>query len=330
MKTPAKTHPAWASYVLYAAGLYNLLWGAWVVLRPADLFILTDAPIPLYESIWQCVGMIVGVYGIGYAVAGTDPFRHCPIVLVGFLGKTFGPIGMVFHFATVPADAPGRFPVSWLWVNVTNDLIWWFPFAAILYLAFKAWNQPQDALGDSTDFLQVNSEFKSQHGTSIDSLSRAGNVLVIFLRHSGCTFCREALHDLREKRQAIESDGCTLALVHMGDESNAEYFASYGLEDVHRISDPGCRLYQAYELDRGRISQLFGPSVWWRGFLAAIIHRHGVGSLGGDGFQMPGAFLVRDGSIVRAFRHETAASKPDYCEISSSSSEAFAKDSSAA
>ena len=38
---------------------------------------------PRYPQIWQCVGMIVGVYGVGYLVAASDPLRHWPIVLVG-------------------------------------------------------------------------------------------------------------------------------------------------------------------------------------------------------------------------------------------------------
>ncbi|MEO1615195.1 MAG: SelL-related redox protein [Planctomycetota bacterium] len=322
MKPPENSPPAWASYVLYAAGLYNLLWGAWVVLRPNDLFLLTETPLPLYISIWQCVGMIVGVYGIGYAVAGRHPFRHWPIVLVGFLGKTFGPIGMVFHFLTVPADAPGRLPVSWAWVNLTNDLVWWFPFAAILYLSFKHWNAPtvDSAEKDDASVSAVNERFLSQHGESIASLSRQANTLVVFLRHSGCTFCREALEDLRQCRASIESSGTQVVLVHMGDESDAGFFDAYGLSNVHRISDPGCELYRAYELGRGRIGQLFGLPVWWRGFRAAILDRHGVGKLGGDGFQMPGTFLVRNNEVIKAYRHENAASRPDYCAVSNVSS----------
>ena len=39
--------------------------------------------------------MIVGVYGVGYATAALDPSRHWPVVLVGLLGKIFGPIGFL-------------------------------------------------------------------------------------------------------------------------------------------------------------------------------------------------------------------------------------------
>ena len=122
--------------VLLAAAAYNLLWGAWVVARPHDIFDWTGIDRPIYPGIWQCVGMVVGVYGIGYAIAAFNPLQHWPIVLVGFLGKLFGPIGMVLNFAS-PEDTPGRLPAGWLWLNLTNDLLWLLPFALILLAAYR-------------------------------------------------------------------------------------------------------------------------------------------------------------------------------------------------
>ena len=114
------------SWTLIAAGIYNLTWGAGVVLAPAFFFRLADLPEPTYLSIWQCVGMIVGVYGVGYLAAARDPLRHWPIVLVGLLGKVFGPVG--FLMAASRDELPWRFG----WTIITNDLIWIAPFALIL------------------------------------------------------------------------------------------------------------------------------------------------------------------------------------------------------
>jgi small multidrug resistance pump len=75
--------------------------------------------------------MIVGVYGIGYTIAARDPLRHWPIVLVGLLGKVFGPVG------AVEGALAGRLPWSILWTNLTNDLIWVVPFGLILYRAWR-------------------------------------------------------------------------------------------------------------------------------------------------------------------------------------------------
>ena len=312
--TRDQTFPAWMKFILLAAAFYNLAWGSWVIFRPNDMFNWTGIPRPLYPGIWQCVGMIVGVYGIGYAVAAFNPIKHWPIVLVGFLGKTLGPIGMLQNVLIVPPGTPGRLPASWLWLNLTNDVIWWIPFGAILYTAFQRANEPTNS--QTLGVAKANRSVISQHGESLSTLSGKSNVLVVLLRHSGCTFCREALADIAARRTEIESEA-TIALVHMGEknESTQAYFDRYGLGDVHRFSDPECQLYRAYELGRGKLSQLFGPSIWWRGFQAGIISRHAIGKLGGDGFQLAGTFLIRDDRIIKSFRHLTAADRPDYCKI---------------
>ena len=111
---------------LLAAAIYNVLWGTWVILFPQAIFDLTQIPAMKYPQIWQCVGMIVGVYGLGYGIAAVDPDRHWPITLVGFLGKIFGPIGFLF------AVLQGDFPILFVFTLITNDFIWWIPFYKIL------------------------------------------------------------------------------------------------------------------------------------------------------------------------------------------------------
>ena len=59
----------WMRITLVLAGLYNLLWGGLVVAFPTLWFEFLDLSAPLYPAIWQCVGMVVGVYGIGYLIA---------------------------------------------------------------------------------------------------------------------------------------------------------------------------------------------------------------------------------------------------------------------
>ena len=126
------TASRWMRNVLVMAGVYNLIWGALIILFPDMLFRWAGMELPRYPQIWQCVGMIVGVYGIGYLAAATDPYRHWPIVLVGLLGKVLGPIGFL------SAALSGALPWSWGVTIITNDLIWWAPFGIILYGAFRA------------------------------------------------------------------------------------------------------------------------------------------------------------------------------------------------
>lgn len=121
-----KTQTRWMAAVLWLAAAYNVAWGVWIVARPTDLFRLLGMAPPNYPEIWQCVGMIVGVYGVGYACAALALTRHWPIVLVGLLGKLLGPAGFV------SAALRGALPWRFGWIDVTNDVIWWVPFAWIL------------------------------------------------------------------------------------------------------------------------------------------------------------------------------------------------------
>jgi len=299
---------------LTLAGAYNLLWGAFVVLLPGAAFAALGMDSPRYPAIWQCVGMIVGVYGAGYLVAARAPLRHWPIVLVGFLGKIFGPIGFV------QAAWTGQLPWELGFTIITNDLIWWVPFGVILWRAFDHANE-QWAGGRATgaSFEEAIENAATQQGESLAGLARRAPTLIVFLRHAGCTFCREAMADLARLRPEIERRGVRIAIVHQSPEEpyTRAFFERYGLADVARISDPNRRLYHAFDLKRGSLRELFGLKTWLRGAIAAVLKGRRVGALRGDGFQMPGTFLLHQGSILKAHRHRSAADRPDYAAIAS-------------
>lgn len=118
----------WASFVLFLAALYNLMWGAIAIMAPREMLAFLGVSGHPRVEFWQCIGMFVAVYGVGYWLASADPVRHWPIVLVGLIGKVLGPVGAVF--STLSGGLPGSF----LWVIVINDLVWWGPFAWILWM----------------------------------------------------------------------------------------------------------------------------------------------------------------------------------------------------
>lgn len=300
-----RPHPAprWARAWLRAAGVYNLAWGALVILAPGLLFRVLDMPAPNYPWLWQCIGMLVGAYGVGYLLAARDPIVHWPIVAVGLLGKVLGPLGFAW------TAARGEIPVTFGLTILTNDLVWWPAFAGILWLAARAASAPLDSA--AVDFDQALDRVLDLEGRSLRAVSSARPTVVLFIRHSGCTFCREALADLSRKRAALAEARTGIAVVGMSDPGTLRRLAEqFGLTNAAWFSDPERTLYRAFELRRGGFWQLFGPSVWIRG-IAATLRGHVVGRLDGDGFQMPGAFLVHAGRIVRAYRHETAADRPD-------------------
>jgi peroxiredoxin len=309
MSQPVAT-PQWMKSVLLAAGIYNLAWGAFAVIFPNAIFTWLGMDLPNYPQLWQCIGMIVGVYGLGYIIAAFDPVKHWPIILVGFLGKVFGPLGMAQALWT------GQLPWGFALNCLTNDLIWWVPFALILRHAWLAFSN-DEGHGALPDEATLIAEAKTTEGTSLRQLSQARPTLVVFLRHSGCTFCREAMADIAARREQIEKNGMAIALVHMGRPEEFSRFArSYGLESVPAFPDPERRLYRGLGLRRGTIAQLLGLQVWIRG-ARAFFSGHRVGLLAGDGAQMPGAFVIRDGVVIKRFHHKSAADRPDYVEFCS-------------
>ena len=304
-RSQAKIPEPWMGPVLRAAGIYNLLWGAAVVLLPRPTLWLAgfDSEQVAYPQLWQCIGMIVGVYGVGYWTAARDAYRHWPVVLVGFLGKTFGPIG------AVQGIVEGSLPVRILWTNLFNDLIWWIPFLLILIGAARA-EQTRRALA------LPEGEPREAGGRTFAELTGEGRWLAVFLRHAGCTFCREALADVAAAREQLRREGVEPVFIHMGEDADrAEaMFARYGLSDSPAFADPGGVLYRRFGLGVGGAAEMFGPGVWGRG-VRAFLEGHGVGKLEGNGFQMPGVFLIEDGRVVAARRAETAGDRPDYAAM---------------
>lgn len=133
--SPPVSGALWMKRCLLIAAVYNVAFGIWAISLPSMAFDLVGMARPNYPELWQCIGMIVGVYGLGYGIAAMDPMRHWPIVLVGFLGKIFGPIGFV------QALVKGSLPLAFGGILITNDLIWWIPFGAILSQALRT-SQP--------------------------------------------------------------------------------------------------------------------------------------------------------------------------------------------
>ena len=131
--------------VFTAAGLYNILWGLWSVADPQWLFRLAGMPLANHPAVFACLGMVIGLYGILYLDVARVPERGRLVAAVGLAGKILGPIGMFWLIAT------GVWPPSAAVLCVTNDFIWWFPFALYLHdssrgqiLVFAPKTSPED------------------------------------------------------------------------------------------------------------------------------------------------------------------------------------------
>jgi peroxiredoxin len=302
----------WIRITLILAAVYNLAWGTWVILRPGDLFHWLQIESPNYPLIWQGLGMVVGVYGIGYAFASFDPVRYWPIVLVGLIGKILGPIGFIISYWN------GNVAWPFFWQILFNDMIWWVPFAAILYFVLRETSAPRSSgkTSSSNPDKDPADSIESQLGQTINQISERSPLMLVFLRHGGCTFCRQTLADLQDARDEILEMGVEVALVHMGSPMEGTMMLSkYELDFFHRFSDPECRLYRRFGFERGRFGQLFSPKIIWRGIWAGIFGGHGIGKPQGDSFQLPGVVVFYHRKSILALPAEDASERYNYLEI---------------
>jgi hypothetical protein len=121
--------------VFVAAGIYNIAWGIFSAVNPQWLFRYGRMPLDNHPQIFACLGMVIGLYGILYLEIARRPERGWLLAAVGLAGKVLGPIGLVRLIWT------GEWPAATIVLSVTNDFIWWLPFALYLYDAWPQFRQ---------------------------------------------------------------------------------------------------------------------------------------------------------------------------------------------
>ena len=138
-----------------------------------------------------------------------------------------------------------------------------------------------------------------------------GTLVLVFLRHFGCTFCREQVAALRRDYAKFEEQGVEIVCVAQGDAKTGKAFSLFfGLPFPLLLCGDDLAVFRAYGLGRGTAGQLFGWRSWTHGALATL-RGHLLGRLVGDGFQMPGAFVIDvQGTVRFAYRHKDAADNP--------------------
>lgn len=112
--------------ILRIAAMVNILFGIYAVLFPHHYFEWCGMDTPNYPQLWQCLGMVSAILGIGFWLVSFDPLKHWPLVLIGLLYKIFSTLAFLLSIGQ------GLFPWKFGTVLLVNDIIWWIPFGYIL------------------------------------------------------------------------------------------------------------------------------------------------------------------------------------------------------
>ncbi len=305
----------WMQYLLLAAGLYNIVWGGIAFVRP-DYF-LEQLHMHFANDHWisKAIGMLEIIFGIAYIIASRKPFKHWLIIFIGFVVKFVVSAGYLYYaYAEL-------IPQQLIAMVMANDMVWLLPFGMILYQTFEHYQSTREleAYDMNPRKLKSLGNIYTNQGKSLQEHTDASPTMLVFLRHFGCPFCREMLTEIKHNRAQIEREGAKIVLVHLVDDAKAEEITrSFGLQDLPRISDPDRRIYKAFGLSRGSVSQLFGFNVMVRGMMHAFLKLNPPRPFIGDGFQMPGIFVIHKGMVIHTFKHTSLADRPDYIELARS------------
>ena len=176
----------------------------------------------------------------------------------------------------------------------------------------------QCAIESKGDLAELLASIRTESGSSLLAITEESPVLLVFLRHFGCSFCRMTIAQISDLKEDLRARGIRPVFVHLGTSEIAKaHFDFYKLSEVERIHDPQASIYRSDVFGLGQQSpwwQLANPFVWF-GWLRGTIFRFGIGKIQGDGSQMPGVFFLKGPKIVRKFIYRNISDQPKWLKL---------------
>jgi peroxiredoxin len=135
-------------------------------------------------------------------------------------------------------------------------------------------------------------------------------LVVAFMRHFGCPFCREHLIQLgRSYEELRAAGGDVIAVFQYRAEPTMSFCRSRGVP-FECLGDPTRAGYKAVGLERGERKEYMGLKIYRHWIRAAKVGAY-VGKPQGDIAQRPGTFVVdRGGEVVFAHYNRTSPDNP--------------------
>lgn len=165
--------------VMLVASAYHVVLGAWVVTLPVTFSGWIGLQRPAYPELWQYVGIILGVVGVGFGAAAFDPIRRWPFVLVGWVATLIGGLGLGILLLN------GSITPKVGLILLACELIWWIPFGLIFGAALRRAVTRSYKRAEALPLREALSTYFLANGKSLAETSRAQPVLLCFLRHFG-------------------------------------------------------------------------------------------------------------------------------------------------
>ena len=140
-------------------------------------------------------------------------------------------------------------------------------------------------------------------------------IVLVFLRHFGCMFCRDHATQLRRHYDEFLGRGYQVVAIGQGTPARSEKFRTDYDLPFSVLGDRSLDSYRLYGLTTGSLGGFLQPKAYKAG-MQAILRGNFPGKPDGDVNQNPGAFLIdRSGRILRAHVGQHAGDFPTAREI---------------
>lgn len=289
---------------LKTLALLNFLVGPGLVLFPQESLSILTFTQTTPSFFIQFIGLVSLAFGLGLIIAAQDTVRHWAILFISLV------VNVLFFLLSLKAAWLGEMGINGL---LSIGVFLFIGNIVFVYILLDAFNQNTREESAPKQFNDLIKYVRTNDGHTLLELSEKEDVLLIFIRHFGCTFCRETVSEIAKLESALKGKKLKPVFVHMSDPGHAdEFFSRYFDHPVVHVSDPSRVLYMSLGLKRGTLMQLFGPRIVVRGFWAGFLKGHGLGGFEGDILQLGGYFVLSKGRIV--FEHKTRGAA-DFFEL---------------
>ena len=119
----------WMTVLLRFAGVFNLLAGAGMICLYHEGFRMLGVEKPELALPVQVMGILVGLFGVGYLLVAANPVENRNILLLGFWSKALSSLAALWY---VTPWAAHPLPLWFAGVVFFADMIYLPPFYVIL------------------------------------------------------------------------------------------------------------------------------------------------------------------------------------------------------
>ena len=120
------TLSSWMARLLWFVGGYNLVAGVGMLCFYHEGYKLLGLEKPQLNLPIQLVGVLVGLFGIGYWMVAANPVANRNILLLGWWSKALGSVLGIYYVCV------GKLPPLFLALLFVSDIVYLPPFYLIL------------------------------------------------------------------------------------------------------------------------------------------------------------------------------------------------------